>query len=412
MPLEPIAECRVCGGTDLHTVFKLEDQYIATIFLEKPEDIHKHDRYPLELVICGERESSGCGFVQLKHTVPRDILFEHYWYRSGINQTMRDALADIVHKVHKYTDLNPGDAVCDIGCNDGTLLGCYPTQLIRIGIDPAANMAEFSRPHATTIVPDYFSAPAYFSATKQKAKAITSIAMFYSVIDPVNFACDAAAILHDDGVWVLQMSSLQLMIQNNCYDNIVHEHVGYYTLDVMDRLLKQVGLHVVDCEINDINAGSVRLYIKKNRSQSTWRVAELRESELRGAYRNLATYKRFAAESDGQTEKLRHFLDASEAEDTCFYGASTKGNVILQHCNASPRDAFGIAERNPKKFGYFALGSDLRIISEEEMRSRKPKNVIVLPYHFRNEIVKRESALLANGTRLVFPLPYFDVLSQ
>jgi NDP-4-keto-2,6-dideoxyhexose 3-C-methyltransferase len=412
MKLPAIKECRVCGGANLHTVFRLEDQYIATIFLKHREDIGQHERYPLELVICGADAEDGCGFVQLRHTVPRDVLFEHYWYQSGINQTMRDALADIVHRTGDYAEVNAGDVVCDIGCNDGTLLSFYPKQFKRIGIDPAANMAEFSRPHADAIIPDYFSASAYFGATKQKAKAITSVAMFYSVVDPVNFARDVATILHDDGVCIVQMSSLQLMIKSNCYDNIVHEHVGYYTIDVMDRLLRQMGLHIVDCEINDVNAGSVRLYIKKRRIQSTARLAELRDAETLGGYRNLATYKRFAAESEEETDKLRQFLDSNKAEHTCFYGASTKGNVILQHSGVSPKDAFGIAERNPKKFGYFTLGSDLSIISEEEMRSRNPLNVIVLPYHFRSEVVKREAALLGGGSRLIFPLPQFEILKH
>jgi NDP-4-keto-2,6-dideoxyhexose 3-C-methyltransferase len=412
MPLAPIDECRACGGKDLHTVFKLEDQYIATIFLKCPEDGIRHERYPLELVICGADESTGCGFVQLLHTVPRDVLFEHYWYQSGINQTMRDALTDIVHKIAAYANLAAGDAVCDIGCNDGTLLSFYPKTVKRIGIDPAANMAVHSRLHADAIISDYFSASAYFSATSQKAKAITSIAMFYSVVDPVSFAADVAKILHDDGVWILQMSSLQLMMQNTCYDNIVHEHVGYYTVDVIDRLLDSVGLHVVDCETNDINAGSVRLYIKTKRHPGTSRVAALRESERQGAYRNFATYERLAHETEIETAKLRDFLDSNKANESCFYGASTKGNVILQHCKAGPKDAFGVAERNPKKFGFFTLGSDLPIISEEEMRRRKPRNVIVLPYHFRKEIIQRESALLADGARLVFPLPHFEVLTR
>ena len=412
MQLPPINECRVCGGTNLRTVFSLEDQYIATIFLKPTDDIKEQERYPLELVICGDGAADGCGFVQLKHTVPRPILFANYWYRSGINQTMRDALADVVKRIGDYTEVNNGDVVCDAGCNDGTLLSCYPREFKRIGIDPAANMAEFSRPHADAIISDYFSAEAYFSATSQKAKVITSIAMFYSVADPVKFARDVATILHDDGVWILQMSSLQLMIANNCYDNIVHEHVGYFTIDVMDRLLDKIGLHIVDCETNDINAGSLRLYIKKRRSQCTARLTALRESETRGAYRELATYKRFASETETQTHKLRQFLDSNRAEQTCFYGASTKGNVILQHAGVGPKDSFGIAERNPKKFGYVTLGSNLPIISEEEMRRRKPLNVIVLPYHFKEEVVARESALLAKGSRLVFPLPRFEILGQ
>lgn len=409
MEVTKINECRACGSPHLETVFSLEDQYVATIFIEKPEDRSKHKRYPLELVICGPGKREGCGFIQLRHTVSRDSLFGHYWYRSGINQTMNDALADIVAKAPLYADLKDGDVVCDIGCNDGTLLSFYPSEYTRIGIDPAKNMAEFSRQHADEIIVDYFSSQSYLAVSNRKAKIVTSIAMFYSVVDPIGFAESVRDILDDDGVWIIQMSSLHLMMDNNCYDNIVHEHIGYYTIDVIDQLLQRVGLYIVDGEVNDINAGSVRLYIKKQPGKTTNRIVEMRKLEAAEQYRKLSVYRKFADDVAEQTKNLIDFFETCTPENTCVYGASTKGNVILQHCRVNQDHAFGIAERNPKKYGYFTLGSNLRIIPEDEMRKRKPNNVVVLPYHFRSEIIKREAELLDAGARLIFPLPRFEI---
>ena len=412
MELVEINGCRVCGSKHLETVFTLEDQYVATTFIRNREDATKHKRYPLELVICGPGRNKGCGFVQLRHTVSRDSLFDQYWYRSGINQTMTDALGDIVSKAQLFADLADGDVVCDIGCNDGTLLSFYPDKYKRIGIDPAKNMAKLSRQHADEIISDYFSSGAYFSAERKKAKIVTSIAMFYSVADPVTFANHVQEILDEDGVWVLQMSSLQLMINNNCYDNIVHEHIGYYTIEVIGQLLNRVGLYIVDGEVNDINAGSIRLYIKKKSLKTSKRLDHIRRSEADQDYRNLEVYRKFSNEIAVQTGKFTDFLTSCTPDNTCFYGASTKGNVILQHCKVNETHAFGIAERNPKKYGYFTLGSNLQIISEDEMRQRKPQNLVVLPYHFRTEIIKREAKLLDTGSRLVFPLPRLEIYSK
>jgi len=199
------------------------------------------------------------------------------------------------------------------------------------------------------------------------------------------------------------------MIENNCYVNIVHEHIGYYTVDVMAHILRQVGLFIVDGEVNDINAGSVRLYIKKRPQKPIAGLTEILIAESRKNFRDISVYKKFAKLVEQQTSQFAEFLTSCGPDNTCFYGASTKGNVILQHLKVDETHAFGIAERNPQKYRHFTLGSNLPIISEEEMRGRKPLNVIVLPYHFRSEIINREARLLNAGSRLIFPLPKFEV---
>jgi 2-polyprenyl-3-methyl-5-hydroxy-6-metoxy-1,4-benzoquinol methylase len=406
MSIEKILNCRVCRGNHLDTVFVLEDQYIATVFIKSLSERDLHKKYPLELVLCQD-----CGFVQLRHTLNRDMLFSHYWYRSGINQTMKSALQDVVSSATQYTTLLPGDVVCDIGCNDGTLLSCYPKKIHTIGIDPSKNMAAFSRQHADVVIVDYFSSDVFFSKETKHAKIVTSIAMFYSVEDSVAFSKGVAEILDEDGVWILQMSSLSLMLQNNCYDNIVHEHVGYYSMGVISTILKPLGLQIVDCSTNDINAGSLRLYIKKHGVPSA-AVLALAQAEQEEGYLERGVYDAFAKRLERETQKFKTFLLDCDPTKTAFYGASTKGNVILQHVGATQKHAFGIAERNPLKYGYHTLGSDLKIISEDEMRQRVPKNIIVLPYHFKSEILQRESALIETGSSLVFPLPEFTVIGR
>ena len=410
--LKKIDRCRLCDSKNLVPIFSLGDQYVATTFLKSLDEKKEHKKYALNLVICGPGANAGCGFVQLEHTLDRAMMFDTYWYRSGINQTMKDALSEIVSQLPLYVDLQPGDVVCDVGCNDGTLLSFYPKDLRRIGIDPAKNMAQFSTQHANEIAVDYFSAQAFQSVSSKKAKVVTSIAMFYSVIDPLNFAKSVSEILDEDGVWIMQMSSLPLMIKNRCYDNIVHEHIGYYTVEVIETFIRQFGLYVVDGEVNDINAGSVRLYIKKKPGRAVKGLDHIRLSETEVNYRDLSVYQDFTENVKKETSILKDFLKDCNPDNTCFYGASTKGNVILQYAGIGPQHAFGIAERNPLKYGHYTLGSDLKIVSEDEMRARKPKNVIVLPYHFRHEMVQREQSLLKQGSRMIFPLPNFEIVGS
>jgi len=353
-----IKQCRICGGEELQTVIDLGPQYIASVFAGDDVTDHLKTRYPLEVVRCASK--GGCGLVQLRHSVSRTLLYAHYGYLSGINEAMRANLRDIAEKVERMARLGPGDLVADIGCNDGTLLSAYQSDgLDRLGFEPADNVRRLAREKGLDVVPTFFSGDAFRRARPdRKAKVVTSIAMFYDLEDPGAFVGDIAAILADDGVWVIELSYLPFMLANTSYDTICHEHLEYYSLRQITWMLGRHGLKVHGIEFNNVNGGSFRLFISQKRAgpvpadiQQAIRAVE--EQEERLGLASDAPYLQFRAQAEKVSRALRALLDEITAigKKVYVYGASTKGNTILQYCGVDKTIIPKAADRNPRTSG-------------------------------------------------------------
>lgn len=409
--------CRVCEGS-VEPILSLGDQYVSTFLAPEQPDGPKA---PLELVLCQR-----CRLLQLRHAVPGDMMYQQYWYKSGTNQTMRDALADISGRATNLMHLTAGDSVLDIGCNDGTLLGSYTVQgLYKIGFDPADNLAPLSRQKADKVIVGFFDADRFISELgDHRPKVITSIAMFYDLEEPHKFVNDIRRILHPNGVWVVQMSYLPLMLKQNDFGNICHEHLEYYSLYSLEYLLGLHGFSVVDAELNDVNGGSIRAYIRHGEADPTTigdaayrraaadRLSNLRESEAVLGLDRATPYLEFA---DRVREIKRRICDFVKNEivrkkKIFVYGASTKGNVMLQYFELDHSVIGAAAERNPDKWGKVTVGSRIPIISEEEARAARPDYFLVLPWHFIEEFKERESEYLSSIGKFIVPLPEFRVI--
>jgi SAM-dependent methyltransferase len=374
---------------------------------------------PLALVKCNDAKSPDCcGLLQLKHSVSSEEMYSHgYGYRSGINQTMRGHLQGIVRRVQEIVDLQAGDVVLDIGSNDATLLKCYQTPgLHRIGIDPAGE--QFARYYTGDIklVSDYFNSRNYFHVFPDKpAKVVTSIAMFYDLEKPMDFVKDIRKILHPDGIWVLEQSYMPTMLAMNSFDTVCHEHLEYYSLKQIDWMLKKNGLRIFDVEFNNINGGSFRVYACHHKSalrsnQPGIDSAFLNEEKLK--LDSASPYKAFKKRVLGIRDELYRFLttEKSKGKSIYLYGASTKGNVLLQFCHIDHTLITAAADRNPEKWGRRTPATNIPIISEEEARQAKPDYFLVLPWHFKEEFISREREYLSSGGHFIFPLPEIEVI--
>jgi C-methyltransferase C-terminal domain/Putative zinc binding domain/Methyltransferase domain len=410
--------CRVCGSSVLCPVMNLGPQFLSNLFVTE-ESRPPLRRVPLELVRCDTTENErACGLVQLRHTVPPEIMFETYWYVSGINQTMRSALQDIALRAESLVELKPGDAVVDIGCNDCTLLQQYQTTGIRrVGFDPARNLGNRSDRNGVEVIEDFFAGRTYLEQIRQPAKIVTSIAMFYDLEDPKRFVRDVRAVLDPRGVWIVQMSYLPIMLAQTAFDNICHEHLCYYSLATMEYLLKDEGLRVVDVDVNDINGGSFRLFIQRADAlecEPTRRVHEMRRCEFELCLESDSSYRQFATRAEAVRRGLRRMIAGilKRGKTVYVYGASTKGNVLLQYCGLSAKQIPYAIDRNPQKWGARTLGTDIPIISEEEGRKRRPDYLLVLPWHFLPEFLDRETDYLEKGGTLIVPLPKLVQISK
>mgnify|MGYP003873885419 CR=1 FL=1 len=412
------ATCRI-SREKLIPLFSLGKLYLSD-FIEQNEN-PKYE--PVEMKICLAPRS---GLVQLAHTVPGDIMYKKYWYKSGTNATMANELMEIAEKAQKIIQLKPQDIFLDIGCNDGTLLKFVGKNFIRIGFDPNDFSAE-SSVHANLIVNNYFSWKEFQKTTykDKKVKIITSIAMFYDLDNPHDFVQDVKKTLDKNGLWIIQMSYLPLMLKQLAFDNICHEHLTYYSLEALKYLLDSNGMDIVDCELNDINGGSFRIYIRNKDADPTtfatapyrdvarMRVESILEYEKTLNLRKKSTYLKFYKDIQVLKKQTVDFIKKERARGKKIwgYGASTKGNTLLQWFGLDETLIDAIAERSPAKFGLKTAGSNIPIKSEEEMRKAKPDYLLVLPWHFINEFKKREQKFLESGGKFIVPCPQFEIIS-
>ena len=419
MKLKSRDSCRICGSKNLTSILNLGEQYFANYSPKSNDVVPFEEKIPLELVRCDKSiDPKSCGLVQLRHTTPPNLMYDRYFYRSGINQTMTNNLNEIAKQAISKIKLNPNDIVIDIGCNDGTLLQNYKELPIRsVGFDPAKNMVQFSKQTGATIITEFFSAEEFIkNYGSEKAKIITSIAMFYDLEDPNQFVDDISKILHPDGIWILELSYLPLMLSQNAFDTIVHEHLEYYHLDALEFLLSKFNLKVVDIQLNDINGGSFRVVVQHKEKpinhKSREYITELQEKEKNLNLSGNQPFDDFITKINNEKDKLVTFIknEVSAGKTVHGYGASTKGNTLLQFYNLDKKFIQFIADRNPDKWGRRTIGTDISIISEEESHSMNPDYFLILPWHFINEFKEREKSYLKNGGKLLVPLPEFKII--
>lgn len=406
-----IIKCRICKQNELLDIINLGEQYITSRFPLLND--YSTLKTPIELVLC-----KNCGLVQLKHNISASELYEHeYGYRSSISNTMKQHLINYQNEVISKINLNDGDTVIDIGSNDATTLNLYSNKLNRIGVDPVGKQFK-NNYKGIKLIDEYFT---YENVMKYydniNAKIISSIAMFYDLPDPVQFAKDIYKCLHNDGIWTCEQSYLLFMLDKNSIDTICHEHLEYYSLIQIKKIADISDFNIIDIKFNEANGGSFRIYFAKKTStiykENTKLINKILQNELKYDLFNINTYTTFINKCKEEVNKLNDFINIvnKNKKKIYIYGASTKGNCLLQFANIDSKKIKYAVERNLNKVGKMTItGSE--IISEETMRKNPPDYLLVLPWHFKNEIIQRENKFLEDGGMLIFPFPKFEIYSK
>ncbi len=412
-----IKKCRSCNSKNLIKIISLGNQYLSDFTKTR----RKPKAFPLRLVLCKK-----CFLVQLDYTAPSKYLYtERYGYKSGINQTMQEELKEITQKSLKKIKKLSGTKsasgrtnekiiAVDIGANDGTLLKNYPKSIYRIGVEPITKFAKEAKKYSDKVINDFFTYESFYNALKNKrADIITIISCFYDMEDPNKFISDVKKIMKDDGICVIQQNYLVGMLKQNAFDNIVHEHLEYYSLLSLNNLLNRHGLEVFDLEKRTLNGGSFRTYIAfKGKKGISKAVEKLNKYEKRLGLNKKKIYLDFAKRIEKNKKNLFEFIkkEAAKGKTIYLYGASTRGNTLLQYFGLDNKLIKKAVERNPEKWGKIIASVGIPIISEEQARKDKPDYMLVLPWFFKEEFLKRESKYLENGGHFIFPLPKFEVI--
>lgn len=399
-------KCRSCNSKELLSILSLGKQYLSdfTKSNKKPKS------FPLNVVLCKK-----CKLVQLDYTTPSKFLYtERYGYKSGINQTMKDELKNIVsNSLKKIQNVREEKVVVDIGANDGTLLSFYPENIYRISVEPIRKFAKESRKYADKVVNDFFNFTSYNRSTEKKADIITVISCFYDMENPNQFIKDIKKIMKNKSIIVIQQNYLAEMLKKNAFDNIVHEHLEYYSLLSLSDLLERHGLEVFDVEIRELNGGSFRTFIaKKGQRNISKKVLKMRRIEKSMKLDSKKTYVNFAKRIELNKKNIfKQITEIVKSKKKIYlYGASTRGNTLLQYLELNKYLIPYAVERNPEKWGKKIASVGIPIISEEQARRDKPDYMLVLPWFFKKEFLEREKKYLKAGGHFIFPLPKLSII--
>ena len=405
-----IIKCRVGGSSNLISILDLGEQALTGVFPNHRDACIT--KGPLRLVWCPES-----GLVQLAHSYDLGEMYgDNYGYRSSLNQSMVNHLKNKISQLERFAQLKPGDAVLDIGSNDATSLKAYKTSsLVRTGIDPTGEKFRAYYSDDIKLIPDFFSAETYLSGGGKPAKIVSSIAMFYDLEDPIAFAQQIEMVLAPGGVWHFEQSYMPSMLRTSSYDTVCHEHLEYYSLGVVQNILEKAGLVAIDVKMNSINGGSFAITAARasdNRRRADAVIQWLLQQEHEMGLNTPRPYRDFEERVFRHRQDLRNLIKMLNAEGkkVLGYGASTKGNVLLQFCKFTASDLPAIADVNPDKFDCFTPGTEIPIISEGEAKAMQPDYYLVLPWHFKEGILSREQEYLSNGGRMIFPFPEIEIV--
>ena len=405
-----ISTCRISKSINLINVLSLGEQYLTGVFPKNIND--KITKGPLDLVWCPDS-----GLLQLKQSYNSDEMYgDNYGYRSSLNNSMVKHLTKKIKTLQKFAKLDANDVVVDIGSNDATSLKAYNGSFRKIGIDPTGKKFSNYYTNGLELIPDFFSYANFQKVSpNKKAKIITSIAMFYDLEHPINFVHDIYQCLADDGIWHFEQSYMPSMLRTNSYDTICHEHLEFYSFQVVKNIVETCGLKVLDVQMNAINGGSFAVTAAKKEAKYqenlpiiNWLLNQENEMELN----TIHPYLDFAKRVEKHRKNLRDLIVSLNNDNKKIfgYGASTKGNVLLQYCGLTNKEIPFIAEVNEEKFGSFTPGTHIPIISEQDAKAMKPDYFLVLPWHFKDNILQREENYLENGGKFIFPLPEIEIV--
>ncbi len=398
--IRKIKHCLLCKNKKIKKIFSLGNLFVSN-FVNKKQ-INNGIKSPLTLIYCPK-----CTLLQLSHIAPQEIMYKRfYWYRSGVTKTMRKALKDIYKSSLKHIKLCKNDVVLDIGANDGTLLKYYNKNIQTIGCEPAKNLVSELKKNCNYVLNDFWSYNKLNNILKKKKlkkpKIIMAIGMFYDLENPNKFIKDSALALDKKGIFIAQLMCLKSMIDKNDIGNICHEHIEFYSLKSLKYLFESNGLEIFRIEENDINGGSYRIFCRKLNKGSI----ELTEENV------LSSVKKFVKRVKRNKSITMRFINREirKGKKIFLYGASTKGNTLLQYYNLNNKIIPLASERSPEKWNKFTIGTGIKIIPENKARKLNPDYFLVTPWGFIKEFVKRESAWLKKGGKFIVPFPKFKLI--
>ncbi len=408
-----ITRCRSCQSRRLRPFFNLGARPPANSLLSHPRQ--KETLYPLSLDWCAE-----CGLAQLHQTLNPRLLFSQYLWVTGTSGTAR-TFAQTLYRaaLARCPGLKRG-YVLEVASNDGTFLLPFKRRGFTVlGVDPAQNLAAIARRRGVPTQTAFFGEEAARAIETERGQARLVIArnVLPHVADTRDFAAGLAGILHPDGVLAVEVHYAKTMLKELHYDAIYHEHLCYFTLHTLERLLNEFGLLVFDATPSPISGGSIVVYATKHKQPERAAVGRLRSAEARTKANAFYSWRSFAKRAGEHRRAWRALLrkESRGGKRIVGYGASARSSTLLNFCGIDRTMISVIADQNPLKHGRWTAGSRIPIKKPAEVFGSKPDAVCILAWNFKDEIMEEVRRRFGYRGKFIIPLPrrpYVEPISK
>ena len=397
--------CRICDSTRLYAFLELGPQPPANSFLSKDQLLTEERFYPLTIYFCED-----CGLVQLRDIISPEVLFKHYVYLTGMSQTMKEHFYSVAAEIVEDFNLGKNDLVIDIGSNDGSLLNGFKqlgTQTL--GIEPATNVALIAEANGIETINDFFSFDVSNNIIEKKghAKVIIGTNVFGHVNDLHEFLKVVDSLLAHDGIFIVEVPYLIDLLSNTEFDTIYHEHLSYFSVRPLVTLFKRFNMELFNVKRVKVHGGTIRCYIRKEATEINESVHSLLrlEEDLKLGLRK--TYSEFGDKTKQIRIKLNDLLSELKNKGCRIvgYGASAKGNVLLNYCKIGTDILDYVLDNTPLKQGLFTPGTHIPVQPPSRLLQDTPDYVLVLAWNHLNEILMKEQEYRKFGRKFIVPIP-------
>lgn len=402
--------CRVCDSSDLLLFLQLGPTPVPNGFL-KAHHRHRAEKfYPLDVCFC-----KNCGLVQLAHVVSPKVMFKNYVYIPSTSQTMRDHFRFLARQALKKTKAKESDLIVDIGSNDGTLLKAFKLHKVRIlGVDPAENLVRQANKEGVPTKCALFTKKLAKDIKKEYglAKLITATNVVAHIHDLHDFLEGIKVLLAQEGLFIAEFPYLLDLIKGVEFDTIYQEHLSYFSITPFERLVKSHDLNLIDVEKLPVHGGSVRIFVGSKPARESYRVKRLLDLEKSKEILHPETYLKFRRKVD----KIRHELVQQlwdlrlKGKSIVGYGASAKGNVMLNYCRIGPETLDYIVDSIPYKQGKFTPGMHIPIFPESKLLEDQPDYTLLLAWNFASEIIKKQVEYRKRGGKFILAIPKLAIV--
>lgn len=401
-----MTSCRTCKSERLYLFLPLGDHPLANGFLREEQLSEPELTFPLDCHVCLD-----CGLIQVADHVPPGY-FRHYVYIPSAAEAMHGHFAGLAETLAERFLADPDALTIDIGCNDGLFLSFLQQRGSRtLGIDPATNIVELAREKGVEVVNEYFT-PETARQVRERygpAKVVVSTNTFHHIGDLDPFTLGVTQLLDDDGVFVVEVPHALELVELNEFDGVYHEHVSQLTVKSFVDHFRLFGLEVFDVERLDVHGGSMRVFARpaSNGAGVPEPVQAWIDRETDRGLFEPETYDAFRARVERNREELMGLLRGLKADGKQIvgYGASARGNTLLNYYGIGTDLLDSIVDRNPLKHGLYSPGMHIPVLPTERLVDEQPDYVLLIAWNFGDEIVRQQEEYHRAGGKFIVPIP-------